>query len=94
MADPGEELGWPGAPLFLDQNEARRAEKIFFLRPPPPPSSQGLDDRQSPPPVPLSEGHTFQGIMVIFRVKMLILTMLSVLYYTLFFYKNIFYKNI
>ena len=44
MADPGE---GPAPPLFLAQNEARRAEKKFFLRqPPPPPSlSQGLDDR-------------------------------------------------
>ena len=39
---------WP--PLFLDQTEARRAEKIFFFRPGPP-LSQGLDDRP-----PLSEG--------------------------------------
>ena len=55
VADPGEEPGWPGSPLFLDQNEARRAEKIFFETAPPPPSSQGLDDLQSPP-LPLSEG--------------------------------------
>ena len=37
---------WAPAPLFLDQNEARRAEKRF-LRPPTPPIpylSQGLDD--------------------------------------------------
>ena len=27
VADPG---GGPGAPLFLDETEARRAEKIFF----------------------------------------------------------------
>ena len=41
----------PGAraPLILDQNEAQRAEIIFFS---PPPLSQGLDDR-SPS---LSEG--------------------------------------
>ena len=31
-----------GAPLFLDQTEARRAEKIFVLRPPSP-LSEGLD---------------------------------------------------
>ena len=37
-------------PLFIDQDEARRAEKIFFFRPPPPLLSQGLDD---PPPPPL-----------------------------------------
>ena len=58
MASPGEELGWPGPPLFLDQNEARRAENIFLETDPPPPSSQGVDDRQPPPlpPRPLSEG--------------------------------------
>ena len=27
----------PSPPLFLDQTEARRAEKVLFLRPPPPP---------------------------------------------------------
>ena len=46
--------GGPGHPLLLDQSEARRAEKNFFLRPglppplpppPLPPPSQGLDDR-------------------------------------------------
>ena len=31
-------------PLFLDQNEAQRAKKMF-LRPSPPPLSQSLDDR-------------------------------------------------
>ena len=40
MADPGE-----GPPLFLDQTEARRAEKGFLRLPPPPTLSQGLDDR-------------------------------------------------
>ena len=40
MADRGE--GPP--PLFLDQTEARRAEKVFFETAPPP-LSQGLDDR-------------------------------------------------
>ena len=39
-------------PLFLDQTEARRAEKDFFLDRPPPLLSQGLDDH----PAPLSEG--------------------------------------
>ena len=44
MVDPGEGPGEPGPPpLFLNQTEARRAEKIF---------SQGLDGRASP----LSEG--------------------------------------
>ena len=39
-----------GPPLFLDQSEARRAEKKFFWRPPFPPSplSQGLDGRPTP----------------------------------------------
>ena len=31
----------PGSPLFLDQNEARRAEKIFF---------EFFGDRPHPPP--------------------------------------------
>ena len=44
MAGPGEE---PGAPLFLDQNEAQRAENFFFFETEPPPLSQSLDD---PPP--------------------------------------------
>ena len=39
-------------PLFFDQTEARRAEKVLFLRPGPPALSQGLDDRATP----LSEG--------------------------------------
>lgn len=34
VADPG---GGPGAPLFLDETKARRAEKNFFLRSAPPP---------------------------------------------------------
>ena len=55
-AERGEGPGWPGPPLFFDQNEARRAEKIFWetVPPPPPPYlrvwmtaptplSQGLD---------------------------------------------------
>ena len=44
VADPGE---GPAPPLFLDQSEARRAEKNFFKTSHPPPSprlSQGLDD--------------------------------------------------
>ena len=40
----GRDPGGPGLPLFLDQTEARRAEKKFFSRPPPLPLSQGLDD--------------------------------------------------
>ena len=42
----------PGSPLFSDQTEARRADKIF-LGDRPPPLSKGLDDR---PPPPLSQG--------------------------------------
>ena len=47
MVDPGG-TGGPGPPLFLDQAEARMAEKIFFGDRPPaprplPPLSQGLD---------------------------------------------------
>ena len=38
VADPGEGPGGPSPPLFLDQNEAQRAEKNFFWgRGPPPP---------------------------------------------------------
>ena len=40
MADPGE---GPGGALFLDQTEARRAEKKILDTGPPLPSSQGLD---------------------------------------------------
>ena len=48
MADPGEGPRGPAPPppLFLDQTEARGAEKHFFGDPPPPPSlsfSEGLD---------------------------------------------------
>ena len=54
MADPGEGPGGPAPPpLFLDQTEARGAEKIFFgdpppylrvwMTPPPPFFSEGLD---------------------------------------------------
>ena len=49
--------GPPPPPLFLDQTEARRAEKNFFWDRGPP-LSQGLDDRPPPSPSPslLSEG--------------------------------------
>ena len=30
LQNPGEGPEGPGPPLFLDQNEARRTEKIFF----------------------------------------------------------------
>ena len=39
----------PAPPLFLDQTEAPRAEKKFFETVLPP-ASQGLDDRNPPPP--------------------------------------------
>ena len=47
VADPGE---GPGAPLFLDQTETRRAEKNFggTARGSPPPLSEGVDDRTPP----------------------------------------------
>ena len=44
VVDPGE-----GPSLFLDQTEARRAEKKNFETAPPP-FSQGLDDLASPYP--------------------------------------------
>ena len=46
MADLGESPGGPAPPPppFLDQTEARRAEKSF-LETGPPPLSQDLDDR-------------------------------------------------
>ena len=45
----------PPFPLFLDQNEARRAEKkIFWGRPPPLTSGSGWP--APPPPPPLSDG--------------------------------------
>ena len=46
VADPEEGPGGPCPPLFLDQTEARRAEKNFLETPPPLP--KGLDD--FPPP--------------------------------------------
>ena len=47
--------GGPGTPLFLDQTEARTAEKNFWRRRPPL-LSQDLDDRPLPLLPPLSEG--------------------------------------
>ena len=58
MADPGEGPGGggagasAGAPLFVDQTVARRAEKDFQTNFPPPLLSQVLDDRS----LTLSEG--------------------------------------
>ena len=49
MADPGEAAGGPPPPLYLDQTEARRAEKMFFGDRAPPPLLKGLDYR---PPSP------------------------------------------
>ena len=53
LQNPGEGPGGPGPPLFLDQNEARRTEKIFFEAGPAP-LSEGLHDRPQggPPPPP------------------------------------------
>ena len=47
MTDLGEGPGGP-PPLVLDQTEARRAEKKFFLRLSPPLLSQGLMTGPSP----------------------------------------------
>ena len=45
VADPGEGPGEPGpSPLFLEQTEPQRTEKVLFGDPPPP-LSKGLDDR-------------------------------------------------
>ena len=46
------------APLLLDQNEARRAEKHVFLRPTLP-LSQGLDDPPPPPYLKVWVRHWF-----------------------------------
>ena len=56
MVDPGEGPGWPPPPpaLFLDQNEPRRAEKIFFEARPPPYLMVWMTP--SPPLPLLSEG--------------------------------------
>ena len=56
MADPGKGPGgYNLSPLFLDQTEARRAEKKF-LRDRPPYLSKGLDDRYPTPPPPTYQG--------------------------------------
>ena len=44
----GRGTGGPPPSLFLDQNEARWAEKNFFEATPPTPLSQGVDDRGPP----------------------------------------------
>ena len=48
VVDPGQGPGKPAPPLFLDQTEAWRAEKKFFLDHSSP-LFQGLDDRPPPP---------------------------------------------
>ena len=48
-ADQGRGPGGCPPSSVFDQNEARRAQKIF-LETAPPPLSQGLDDRPQPPP--------------------------------------------
>ena len=49
MADPGKgPVGPEPSPLFLDQTEARRAERNFLRDPAPESLSQGLDDRSPP----------------------------------------------
>ena len=50
----GRALEGPVPRLFLDQTEARMAENIFFETTPL--LSQGVDDRTTSPPPPLSEG--------------------------------------
>ena len=58
MAIKGRDLGGP-PPLFLDQTEAQRAEKMFLETSyPPTPLSKGLDDQPPPPPPP----HLFRGL--------------------------------
>ena len=71
VADPEEGPGGVRPPLFLDQTEARRAEKNLLDTAPP--FSLGLDDQ---PPPPLSEGldpllyvHTDTG-WIAFRADM------------------------
>ena len=53
VADPGVGPGGP-PPLFLDQTEARRAEKKFFWETGPPPFLRVW--MTALPPPPLSEG--------------------------------------
>ena len=55
MADLGKGPGGPAPPLFLDQTEARRAEKVFLGDRPPPPY---LRVWMTVPP--WSEGHFYK----------------------------------
>ena len=66
VVDPGEGPGGPGPPLFFDQNEARRAEKIFLRDRPPLISGSGWP----PPPPTLSEG---LDPPLIFHIKVFVL---------------------
>ena len=66
MVDPREGYREPAPPLFLDQNEARRAKKIFFETGPPS-LSQGLDD----PPPPLMGGLDLPLPFAVFRSRSL-----------------------
>ena len=54
----GRDPGGPGLPLFLDQTETRRAEKIFLGDRPP--LSKGLDDLD---PLPLSQGLDLEPLL-------------------------------
>ena len=60
MADPGEGPRGLGPPLFLDENEARRADNSFFEAGPP--LSQGLDDRPPPPYLKVWIRHWYQYV--------------------------------
>ena len=50
MADPGEGPGGPGPPLSIDQDEARRAEKLFLDTPHPPYLRVWMTPPPPPPP--------------------------------------------
>ena len=54
VADAGGRPGRPGPPLFLDQTEARRFEKICWR--PPTPIIYVSECPHLPPPPPLSQG--------------------------------------
>ena len=76
VQDPGKGSGGP-APLFLDQTEAQRAEKILFGdRPPLLPLSKCVDDWAPPP---LSQGPALQCIIV-FHLNELLLIVTRLVY--------------
>ena len=60
MADPGEGPGGGRAPLFLNQTEARRAQKMFLETAPS--FSKGLDARAPSPPILGSVSGTDLGL--------------------------------